>query len=216
VKDSVLRPADLAIVDPELTLTVPKSVTAMTGFDALSHAIEAYTTNRTNPKADILCLEVMRLIIGNLEKAYNNGSDLEARTSLSLASNLAGLAFNDAFLHFGHAAAHELGVVFHMPHGVACALTIPEVITFSSDVAPERTKRIADALGVALPKDATAAEAGELAADKVRSLMKKLGIKSLKEQGITKEAAASIAEGAVAHNPPALAGLIARMYDNYQ
>ncbi len=227
VKDSVLRPASLAIVDPELTLTVPKSVTAMTGFDALSHAVEAYTTNRTNPKADILCLEVMRLIMGSLEKAYNDGSDLEARTRLSLASNLAGMAFNDAFLHFGHAAAHEMGVVFHMPHGAACALTIPEVITFVSDVAPERTIKIAEALGVDIRKGASAAEIGEEAAGKIRGLMKRLGIKSLKEQGISKEAAMGIAEGAVAHNPfvscalkpvdpPVLRELIGKMYDNYQ
>jgi alcohol dehydrogenase class IV len=227
IKESVLRSASLAIVDPELTLTVPKSVTAMTGFDALSHAIEAYTTNRTNPNADILCLEVMRLVINNLEKAYNDGSNLEARTNLSLASNLAGMAFNDSFLHFGHAVAHELGVVFHMPHGVACAITIPEVIIFASDVAPERVLRIAEALGVLVAVEASADEAGELAANKIRSLMRPLGIKSLQEQGITKEAAMNIAEGAIEHNsfincalkpvdPPALKVLIGKMYDNYK
>jgi alcohol dehydrogenase class IV len=227
VKDSVLRAANLAIVDPELTLTVPKSVTAMTGFDTLSHAVEAYTTNRTNPKADILCLEVIRLVIKNLEIAYNDGSNLEARTNLSLASNLAGMAFNDAFLHFGHAAAHEMGVVFHMPHGVACALTIPEMITFAADVAPERVVKIAEALGVDYPKGTSAADIAELSAQKVRGLMKRLGIKSLKEQGISKEAAMDIAEGAVEHNtfissalkpvnPPELRVLIAKMYDNYQ
>ena len=227
MKDSILRAANLAIVDPELTLTVPKRITALTGFDALSHAVEAYTTNCTNPKADILCLEVMRLVLGSLETACEDGTNLEARTNLSLASNLAGMAFNDAFLHFGHAVAHEFGVVFHMPHGEACALTIPEVITFSSDVVPERTRKIAEALGVTLPSDATAAEVGERTAAKVRSLMKKLEIKSLKEQGITREAATNCAEGAIAHNPfincalkpidpPALQKLIQQIYDNYQ
>ena len=226
-KDSVLRAATLAIVDPELTMTVPKNITAITGFDTLSHAVEAYTTNCTNPKADILTLEVMRLIINNLETAYNDGSNLEARTNLSLASNLAGMAFNDALLHFGHAVAHEFGGVFHMPHGVACALTIPEVIKFSSDVAPERTMKIAEALGVDIPNGATAAEVGELAAAKVRHLMKKLEIKSLKEQGISRESAVNCAEGAIAHNPfincalkpidpPALEVLIQQIYDNYQ
>ena len=225
-KDSVLRAANLAIVDPELTLTVPKRITALTGFDALSHAVEAYTTNCTNPKSDILCLEVMRLVVDSLETACEDGANLEARTNLSLASNLAGMAFNDAFLHFGHAVAHEFGVVFHMPHGEACALTIPEVIRFSSDVAPGRTRKIAEALGVTLPIDATAAEVGELTAAQVRNLMKKLEIKSLKEQGITREAAANCAEGAIAHNPfihcalkpidtPALQRLIQQIYDNY-
>lgn len=227
IKDSVLRAADMAIVDPELTLTVPRTITALTGFDALSHAVEAYTTNRTNPKADILCLEVIRLVINNLETACEDGANLEARTNLSLASNLAGLAFNDAFLHFGHAVAHEFGVVFHMPHGEACALTIPEVIRFSSDAAPERTKKIAEALGVDFPADTAAAEVAELAAAKVRSLMKKLGIRSLKEQGITLEDAMNCAEGAIAHNPfitcalkpidpPALKELIRQINDNYQ
>lgn len=226
-KASVLRPANLAIVDPELTLTVPKKVTAMTGFDALSHAVEAYTTNCTNPKADILSLSVMELVMGNLEKACDNGSDLEARTNLSLASNLAGIAFNDAFLHFGHAAAHELGVVFHMPHGVACALTVPEVILFTADVAPARVLKIAEAMGVDLKADTTAEQAAILAAQKVRALMKKLEIQSLKEQGISREDAMSIAADAVAHNPfincalkpvgpVELAELIGKMYDNYQ
>ncbi|NLA86840.1 MAG: iron-containing alcohol dehydrogenase, partial [Clostridiales bacterium] len=190
-------------------------------------AVEAYTTNCTNPKADILCLEVMRLVINNLETACEDGTNLEARTNLSLASNLAGMAFNDAFLHFGHAVAHEFGVVFHMPHGVACALTIPEVIRFCSDVAPGRTKKIAEALGVNFPNDATAVEVGELAAAKVRNLMKKLEINSLKEQGIAREAAMNCAEGAIAHNPfincalkpvgpPALERIIQQIYDNYQ
>lgn len=226
MKDSVLRAADLAIVDPELTLTVPKMITAISGFDALSHAVEAYTTNCTNPKADVLTLEVLRLVINNLETACEDGGNLEARTNLSLASNLAGMAFNDAFLHFGHAVAHEFGVVFHMPHGVACALTIPEVIKFSSDVAPERTMKIAEALGVNTSADTTAAEASELAAAKVRSLMKKLEIKSLGAQGISKVAAMNCAEGAIVHNPfincalkpvdpTALRSLIEQIYDNY-
>lgn len=227
MKDSVLRAANLAIVDPELTLTVPKHVTAMTGFDALSHGVESYTTNCGNPKGDILSQNVIRLVTENLEKAVENGSDLEARTNLSLASNLAGIAFNNTFVHFGHAVAHEFGVVFHMPHGIACALTIPEVIRFSSDVAPEKTIRIAQALGVALPKGVTGPEAGELAAAKVRDMMKRLGIKSLKEQGITREAAVACAEGAVRKNPfvncalkpvdpTVLAGLLGLIYDNYQ
>lgn len=227
MKDSVLRPATLAIVDPELTLTVPTAVTAMTGLDALSHAIESFTTNCGNPKSDILAQAAMTLIIDNLEKACAHGSDIGARESLSLASNLAGIAFNDAFVHFGHAVAHEFGVIFHMPHGVACALTIPEVILFSADVAPEKTIKIAKALEVALPADVSGPEAGRLAAEKIRSLNKRLGIKSLKEQGISREAATACAEGAVRKNPfvncalkpvdpTVLAELIGKIYDNYQ
>jgi alcohol dehydrogenase class IV len=226
MKDSVLRAANLAIVDPELTLTVPKAITAMTGFDALSHAVEALTTNCGNPKSDILALSAITLVAENLEKACRDGSDLEARTNLSLASNLAGIAFNDAFLHFGHAAAHEFGVIFHMPHGVACALTIPEVIRFSSDAAPAKTIKIAKALGLELKNDVTGHEAGELAAQKVRQMMRALEIKSLKAQGISREDAVGCAEGAIRKNPfvscalkpvtPAvMAELLGLIYDNY-
>ena len=201
MKDAVFKAANLAVVDPELTLTVPKPVTVMTGFDALSHAIEALTTTSGNPKSDILALSAITLISENLEKAYINGGDIEARTNMSLASNLAGIAFNDAMVHVGHAAAHEFGVVFHMPHGLACALTIPEVILFSSDAAPDKTIRIARALGLELPEGATGPMAGEIAAGAVRALMKRLEIKSLKEQGIKRDAAVGCAAGAVAKKP---------------
>lgn len=225
-KEAILRHANIAVVDPELTVTVPPHVTAATGIDALSHAIECYTTNCGNPKADVLALAAMELIVNNLEKAYKDGKDLEARTNMSLASNLAGIAFSDASVHFGHAAAHEMGSVFHMPHGVACAITLPEVIIFSSDVIPERIINIAKALNVALPVGATGVDAGEMAAAKVRELMRAVGIKSLKEQGISREAAVACAKGAVEKNwfivcalkeinERVMAELIGKMYDNY-
>lgn len=227
MKDSVLRAANLAIVDPELTLTAPKAVTAAAGFDALSHAVEALTSTRRNPKSDILALSAIELVAGNLEKAYLDGDDLEARTNMSLASNIAGIAFNDALVHFGHAVAHEFGVIFHMPHGLACALTIPEVIRSASGVFPEKTKKIARALGLSLPDSATGREAGEAAAEKVRELMWKLDIKPLSAQGISREDAVGCAEGAFRKNPfvefspehldPAgLAELIGMIYDNYR
>lgn len=226
VKDSVLRAANLAIVDPELTLTAPKHVTAMTGFDALSHAVEAFTTTIGNPKDDILALTAIRLIAENLEKAVENGSDLEARTNLSLASNLAGIAFNDAFLHIGHAAAHELGVAFHIPHGVACALTIPEVLLFISDVAPGKTKDIAKALDMALPADIDGMQAGKLVAEKIRGMMKRLEIKPLKDYAPSRAEVLSIAESAIANNPfvatalkpvdkAVMEAFLGSMYDHY-
>jgi alcohol dehydrogenase class IV len=226
-KASVLRAASLAIVDPELTLTVPPHVTAMTGFDALSHAVEAFTTNRGNPLSDILCKNIIRLVAENLEKAYSDGSNLHYRTELALASNLAGIAFNDAFLHFGHAAAHEFGVVFHMPHGIACALTIPEVITFAAEADPKKGLEIAEALGLDVSPGDCGVQAGYRAASFIRSMMRRLNIPSLKKQGISREAAVGCAEGAYLKNPfitaaispvdiPLLGELIRRIYDNYQ
>lgn len=226
-KNFVLRPADLAIVDPELTVTVPAHITAATGLDALSHAIESFTTNCGNPKADILALEATRLIAKNLEKAVKDGSDIEARAKLSFASNIAGMAFTDASVHFGHCAAHEFGVKFHMHHGVGCAIALPEVIAFSEEIIPEKTIQIAKALGCDVKDGMTGKEAGEMAAAKVRELMRKVGIKSLKEQGISREDAVECAEGAITKNwfiicaleeinVDKMKELIGKMYDNYQ
>lgn len=227
VKTGLNRPGSLAIVDPELTLTMPPHITAATGMDALAHAIEAYTTFFVNPHSELLSLAAIDLIANNLEKAYQNGSDLEARTNMSFASNIAGISFSETLIHFGHAAAHEFGVRFHMPHGVACAIGLPEVIRFSADVAPERTFKIVKALGVEIPEGATSVEAAELAATKIRTMNKNLGIKSLKEQGISREDAVASAQDTVTKNPfvkfalkpidaTVMAELIGKMYDNYQ
>jgi len=226
-KEFVLRHGDLAILDPCLTMSAPPFVTASTGMDAMSHAAEALTTNCGNPKADLLALHAIKLITDNLPVAFQDGNDLEARTNLSLASNFAGMAFNDASVHFGHAAAHELGVQFHMPHGDACAIALPEVIRFSADIIPEKTANIAEALGIAVPEGAGGAEIGELCAAKIRSLMKEVGIKSLKERGLSREEVVACAEGAVKKNwfvicslkeitPEVMAEELGEMYDNYQ
>ncbi len=226
-KEGVLRAASLAIVDPELTLTLPAHITAATGLDALTHAVESLSTNCGNPKAEVLSLAATKLIAENLEKAYRDGSDIEARTHLSFASNIAGMAFTEASVHIGHAAAHEFGIQFHMQHGVACALTLPEVITFAADIIPDKTKKIAEALGVRLPDGISGADAGELAAARIRELLRRLNIPSLKAQGISREDAVACAHGAVAKNwfvvcalkpvtDEVMAEQIGRMYDNYQ
>ncbi len=227
-KEGILRAASLAIVDPELTVSVPPHITAATGFDALSHAIESLSTNCGNPKAEVLALAATKIIAENLEKACADGSDIEARTQLSFASNIAGMAFTEASLHIGHAAAHEFGIQFHMQHGVACALTLPEVITFAAELIPEKIKKIAEALGVKLPENIGSAEAGELAAAKIREMMRRLNIPSLKAQGISREDAVACAHGAIMKNwfatacslkpvtDEVMAEQIGKMYDNYQ
>jgi alcohol dehydrogenase class IV len=226
-KEFVLKHADLAILDPELTASVPPQVTAATGMDAMSHAVEAYTSNCGNPKSDILALEAIRLIADNIETAYNDGNNMEARKNLSLASNYAGMAFSDSSVHFGHAAGHEFGIRFDMPHGIACAIALPEVITFSAETIPEKTKNIARALGIDVPEKASGTEAGEWAAERVRMMMKTIGIKSLKEQGLSRDAVISCALGAIEKNwfvicavkpvdNSVMAKEMGKMYDNYQ
>lgn len=227
IKEGVLRSADLAIVDPVLTLTVPPFITAATGLDALSHAIESYTTNCGNPKAEVLSLAAMKLIAENLEKAYLDGNDIDARTNLSFASNIAGMAFTEASVHIGHAAAHEFGIQFHMQHGVGCALTLPEVITFSAEAVPGKITKIADALGIKLPDAIDGTQAAELVAAWLRDMNRRLNIPSLKAQGISREDAVACARGAVEKNwfvscalkpvnDAVMAEEIGRMYDNYQ
>ena len=226
-KETVLRSADMAIVDPVLTISAPPHITAASGMDALSHAIESFTTNCGNPKSDILALHAMRLIIENIEDAYVDGQNLEARTKLSLGSNFAGIAFNDASVHFGHAAAHEMGIRFHMPHGIACAITLPEVIMFSADVAPEKIYMIAEAIGIKDTEKISVETTAKLAAEKIRNLMRKLNIKTLKEQGYSREEIVSCAKAAVEKNwfvscalkpvnVETMAQLLGKMYDNYQ
>lgn len=226
IKEAILNPGDLAIVDPQLTVSAPASVTAASGMDALAHAVESYTTNCGNPRSDVLSLEAMRLIVANLEAACKDGSNIAAREKLSLASNFAGISFSDASVHIGHAAAHELGNSFRMPHGVACALTLPEVIRFVADALPERSLRIAEALGVALPAGASGVQAADLAIARVHALMTAIGIRSLKAQGIAREAVVAAATSAVEKNwfvccavkkvdVAVMADFLGKVYDNY-
>lgn len=227
VKDAVLRHADLAIVDPELTSSAPPIVTASSGLDAMSHAAEAYTSAGANPKADLLALRAIELIAQNLEPAWRDGSNLECRTQLSFASNIAGMAFSDASVHVGHCAAHELGLRLHIPHGVGCAIALPVTIAFCADALPEKTRAIARALGVQVSDQTPAGEAGRLAADAVRDLMRRVEIPSLKQAGHSREEVLACAEGAIANNwfhimspkpvdAAIMRELLGEMYDLYQ
>lgn len=119
-KDGVLVGPTLAIVDPMMTITCPPLQTVTSGFDAMAHAAEAYLSQNPDPLSSLIALEAIRLIMENLETAFQNGSDVTARFNLSLASNFAGMAFSNTGVAFGHAAGHEFGTKFHMPHGLAC------------------------------------------------------------------------------------------------
>ena len=215
-KIPVLCYADLAIVDPELCVTAPPKVTAFTGMDAMSHAVEAYTSNTTNPRSDVLALDAINRIAANLERAYKNGADIDARTELAIASNFAGIAFCDAGVHFGHAIAHAFGLDLGMPHGVGCALLIPEILAFSKRAIPERIENIRIALGC--PE-------GLSADDFVRALMRRIDIPSLASLGHSREECLLSAETAMTErfvfkspfdvNVDVMAEVIAAVYDNY-
>lgn len=163
IADYELTP-DMAIIDPELVMSMPKKLTAYSGIDALTHAIEAYVSVFANEYTNGLSLEAIRLIFKYLPDAYNNGaSDLKAREKIAYASTMAGMAFANAFLGICHSLAHKLGSVHHVPHGLANALLISNVIKYNSTdnplkqtafpqykypVANERYCKIADYLGI--------------------------------------------------------------------
>ena len=136
--DSIMLP-DVAILDPNFTKSVPNFVTAETGIDALTHAVEAYVANGANPFTDALALEAIKLIYSNLIPCYNDGANLKYREHLHLASCMAGIAFNNAGLGITHSLAHALGGQFGISHGKSNAMVLPYVIGFN--IKDEWTKK---------------------------------------------------------------------------
>ncbi len=150
MKKGIVSPhilARTAIVDPLLTVTAPPAVTAASGMDALTHAIETYVSKSAQPITLPLALDAIRLIGKYLRRAVANGSDLEARRHMANASMLAGLAFANGFLGAVHAIAMAMGGQFDVPHGVANALMLPYVMEFNEMAATEKFAAIAEALG---------------------------------------------------------------------
>ena len=176
-----------AILDPELTLSVPPSVTAYTGTDAFSHAVESITGRSRNPRSEVLALDAIRRIVRYLPEACRNGADMQARTSLSLASNFAGIAFADADNHFGHSIADALSATFHTPHGLNCAWGNPELICLIAPAVPDKLVLIGEAMGLSFTGSESPVQLGERVADAVRELMRSCCIKSPREMGFTRE-----------------------------
>lgn len=137
----------VALVDPELAASMPRSVTASTGFDALSHAVEGYWSRNHNPISDTLALEAVRLIFAHLPWVLEEGADLDAREGMSLASLLGGMAFQAPKNAAVHACSYPLSATWHLPHGTACALTLDHFMRFNAEAMGERGVRLAQAGG---------------------------------------------------------------------
>lgn len=142
---------DLAILDPELTVSMPGRLTAYTGMDALVHAIEAYVDKEWSPASDALALHAVKLISENILQACNRPEDLQARGAMQVGSFLAGVAFSHSMVGMVHGIAHALGGVYHIPHGLANTLVLPEVMAYNLDARLDRYADIALALGISFP-----------------------------------------------------------------
>lgn len=187
--------ATLAIVDPSLTIGVPKHITAATGMDVFAHAAEALTSNLNNPMSDLLGLEAITLVTKYLPIAVEDGTNIEARTKMSFASTLAGISFANSMTHLGHCIAQTIGVLYHVPHGEGCALAIPTVIEFAADIMPNKIQSIGKAMGLQLRADLSNDELASTVADAVRAINKKIGIRTMKQLNIPESDLSKIAEG---------------------
>lgn len=165
----------LSVNDPELMLAKPASLTAATGMDALTHAIEAYVSTAATPVTDAVAIKAIEMIQANLRTAVANGSDLSARDNMAYAQFMAGMAFNNASLGYVHAIAHQLGGFYDLPHGVCNAILLPHVQQYNAQVVPERLADVAKAMGVDIA-ELSAEQVAEAGLEAIRQLSKDVNI----------------------------------------
>ncbi|MCD8084787.1 MAG: lactaldehyde reductase [Clostridiales bacterium] len=193
---------DIAIVDPDMMSTMPKGLTASTGMDALTHAIEGYTTKAAWELADCLNLEAIKLISKNLRAAVKN--EQEGREGMALGQFVTGMAFSNVGLGIAHSMAHTLGAVYDTPHGVACAMMLPIVMEYNADATGTKFKDIAEAMGV----DTTGMDQAayrKAAIDAVKQLSADVGIptklEKMKEEDLDFLAQSAAADACAPGNP---------------
>jgi alcohol dehydrogenase len=176
VIDPKLVPAAAAL-DPELMRGMPKPITAATGMDALTHAVEAYLNRWPHADTAQHCTAAVRLVFANLQRAYDDGDDLEAREAMALAAFYAGLAFTKAYVGYVHAFSHKLGGMYGVPHGLANAITLPYVLDFLVDEprARDRLAELARAIGAGAV-DEPADRLAQRFIERVRELNRAVGI----------------------------------------
>lgn len=181
IKQSAFLPK-IAIVDPSLTISSPKNVTSSTGLDALCHAMESYFSVKAQPITQTFSLSALKKITGNIETAYNEGTNFKARDKMSLAALEAGLAFSNASVTLIHGMSRPIGALFHVPHGISNAMLLPAVLDFTREAALEPLSEIAQFI---YPKvEGTTEELADLFINEVKTLCQNLNIPNLREWGI--------------------------------
>ena len=185
LKGDALMP-DLAIIDPQFTITAPPAITAATGLDALTHAIEAYTSVKAQPLTDVFALSAVKRVFKSLPLAFHEGNNVEAREEMSLAALEAGVAFNNASVTLVHGMSRPIGALFHVPHGISNAMLLKECLSFALDGAYERFAELGNAIGVTTPQQ-TLEEKAKAFLGEVDNICKELEIPSLEKYGINRE-----------------------------
>jgi alcohol dehydrogenase class IV len=211
----------VALVDPLMTLQMPQGITAATGLDALTHAIEAFVSVKAQPITDTLALQAIRVIAGNIRQAWSNGDNIEARTNMMIGALQAGMAFSNSSVALVHGMARPIGAYFHVSHGVSNAALLPTVIEFSIPGNPKRYAAIAEAMGE-ITEGLSVLDAAYFAADAVERLNIDLKVPTLRELGVEEKkfnsvveqmAADAIASGSPGNNPrKATKGEIVELY----
>lgn len=188
---------EYAILDPELTVSVPRHVTVETGLDTFSHAAEAYTSAISNPMSDLVCQGVMEYVVRFLPRAAADGGDLDARQKMQVASAIGGWMLYQAAAHVGHSFAHVTGAKLHLVHGAACAYGLPGVLKLIAPAMPDKVRRIGEILGVVYTGTETPEEIAQAAGDAYRRFVAGLGLpqaEPLDEGQIPDLAAAIVSE----------------------
>jgi len=197
---------NVAILDPKMTEGLPPRLTAATGMDALSHAIEAMHSLQREPMSDGMALQAIRLIKQFLPGAVKNGKDMLARGQMLIAANLAGAAFSNAQVGIVHALAHTVGAKFKVHHGLANSILLPACLRYNADACGDVYLDILSALGVDV-KGIPADKAGDLLADEIADFTKKLGLpQRLRDAGVSEEglkecSELALSDGAIVYNP---------------
>lgn len=173
INDPRLRPK-YAVLDPELTVGLPPHITSTTGMDALTHAVEAYIGKSNVRSTEAYAEKATRMIFANVEKAYQNGKDIEARNNMLKASYYAGMAFTRAYVGYVHAIGHNLGGFYHIPHGLAMAVILPYVLEYYGETAHKRLAKLAVITGV--KTDGTDSEKALAFIDAVKTLNSNMNI----------------------------------------
>lgn len=196
---------DIAVVDPSYCVSAPKSITAATGLDALTHAVESYTSRKAQPLTDAVAISAVKRIFRYLPAAYKDGKDLKAREEMSVAALEAGIAINNASVTLVHGMSRPIGANFHVAHGISNAMLLEKCLSFALDGAYPRFAELSRAIGAADNSDSDESASNKLI-EAIRELCRVCEIPTLKEYGIDKESFFSVmdkmAEDAISSGSP--------------